>query len=141
MPKKRPTKLALLENIASPRVIADIDRVLDDIEQEWLDLLDIRKMAERRHGVAPTDRKAPSGGAAKGASTQNAKQDNSNENVSSLIAQYRTHEESPYHGLRHASRRNYEIHLRRIDRDVGRELIKNLDAERINGLYESWAKE
>jgi hypothetical protein len=141
MPKKRPTKLALLENIASPRVIADIDRALDDIEQEWLDLLDIRKMAERRHGVAPTDRKAPSGSEAKAASPQNAEQDTSNENVSSLIAQYRTHEESPYHGLRHASRRNYEIHLRRIDRDVGRELIKNLDAERINGLYESWAKD
>ena len=136
MPKKRPTKLALLENIASPRVIADIDRALDDIEQEWFDLLDIRKMAERRHGVASTDRKAPSGGEAKAASAQNAEQDNSNENVSSLIAQYRTHEGSPYHGLRHASRRNYEIHLRRIDRDVGHEPIKNLDAERINGLYE-----
>jgi hypothetical protein len=141
MPKKWPTKSALMNNIESPRVVADIDKALNAIEQEWLDYLDIRKMAERRHGVAPTDRKAPSGGEAKAASAQNAEQDNSTENVSSLIAQYRTHEGSPYHGLRHASRRNYEIHLRRIDRDVGHELIKNLDAERINGLYESWAKD
>jgi hypothetical protein len=140
MQKKRPTKLALLENIASPRVIADIDRALDDIEQEWLDLLDIRKMAERRHGVAPSDRKAPVGGETK-SSAQNAEKDSSDESVSSLIAQYRTHEGSPYHGLRHASRRNYEIHLRRIDRDVGPELIKNLNAERIIGLYGSWAKD
>src|ERR1700732_5022177 len=105
MPKKRPTKLSLLENIASPRVIADIDKALDDIEQEWLDLLDIRKMAERRHGVAPADRKAPAGGGEAKASAQNAEQDSSSENVSSLIAQYRTHEGSPYKGLRHASRR------------------------------------
>src|ERR1700739_1779435 len=101
MQKKRPTKLALLENIASPRVIADIDRALDDIEQEWLDLLDIRKMAERRHGVAPFDRKPPVGGESK-SSAANAEKDSSDESVSSLIAQYRTHEESPYHGLRHA---------------------------------------
>jgi hypothetical protein len=139
MPKKRPTKLALLENIASPRVIADIDRALDDIEQEWLDLLDIRKMAERRHGVAPTDRKAPGGGEAK-ASAQNAEQDSSSENLASLIAQYRTHEESPYKSIRHSSRRNYEIHLRRIERDVGTELIKNLDREFIERLYASWAE-
>jgi hypothetical protein len=139
MPKKRPTKLALLENIASPRVIADIDRALDDIEQEWLDLLDIRKMAERRHGVAPSDRKAPAGGEAK-ASAQNAEQDSPSENVASLIAQYRTHEGSPYKTIRHSSRRSYEIHLRRIERDVGTELIKNLDRERIEGLYESWAE-
>jgi hypothetical protein len=139
MSKKRPTKLALLENIASPRVIADIDRALDDIEQEWLDLLDIRKMAERRHGVVPSDRKAPAGGEAK-ASAQDAEQDSSNESVSRLISQYRTHEESPYKSIRHASRRNYETHLRRIERDVGRELIKNLDTERIERLYESWAK-
>jgi hypothetical protein len=139
MPRKRPTKSALIDNIASPRVVADIDRALDEIEQEWLDLLDIRKMAERRHGVAPTDRKAPTGGETK-ASAQSAEQDSSNENVSSLIAQYRTHEGSPYKSIRHSSRRNYEIHLRRIDRDAGSDLIKNLDAERIKGLYESWAE-
>jgi hypothetical protein len=141
MTKRRPTKLALLENIASPRVVADIDRALDDIEQEWLDLLDIRKMAERRHGVAPSDRKTPAGGGEAKASARNAEQDSFGENVSSLIAQYRTHEGSPYHSLRHASRRNYEIHLRRIDRDLGHELIKNLDAELIRGLYGSWAKD
>jgi hypothetical protein len=61
-------------------------------------------------------------------------------NVSSLIAQYRTREGSPYKNIRHSSRRNYEIHLRRIERDVGTELIKNLDRERIEGLYESWAE-
>jgi hypothetical protein len=140
MQKKRPTKLALLENIALPRVIADIDKALDDIEQEWLDLLDIRKMAQRRHGIAPSGRKAPAGDEAK-ASTQDAEQDSSNESVSSLIAQYRTHEGSPYKSIRHSSRRNYEIHLRRIEREIGSELIKNLDTERVERLYEFWAKD
>jgi hypothetical protein len=143
MAKKRPTKLALLENIASPRVIADIDRALDDIEQEWLDLLDIRKMAERRHGIASSVRKMPVPPAedeAK-AAAQNDEHDSFNESMSSLIAQYRTHEESPYKGLRHASRRNYETHLRRIEREIGSELIKNFDTERLERLYEGWAKD
>src|SRR5580698_2813868 len=116
MPIKRPTKLVLLENIASPRVIADIDKAIDDIEQEWLDLIDIRKMAERRHGVAPSVRKmsALQAESEVTAAAQNDEQDSSTENVASLIAQYRTHDMSPYKSIRHSSRRNYEIHLRRI---------------------------
>ena len=59
--------------------------------------------------------------------------------VASLIRRYRTHEQSPYKKIRHRSRRNYESHLGRLERDIGSELVKDIDAERIKTLYALWS--
>jgi hypothetical protein len=42
---------ALARDIASPKSVQLIDKTLEDMREEWLDLLGLRKIAARRHGV------------------------------------------------------------------------------------------
>lgn len=42
---------ALIRDIGSPKSVPAIDKALEDIEQEWIDMLGVREIAARRHGV------------------------------------------------------------------------------------------
>jgi hypothetical protein len=49
--KDHPNRFAALAaKIESPQVVAEIDKVLNEMRQDWLDLMDLRKSAVRRHG-------------------------------------------------------------------------------------------
>jgi hypothetical protein len=67
-------------------------------------------------------------------------EDRSTESVASLAHRYRTHERSPYQELRHKTRENYDCLLRRLERDLGSELIANLDKERLERAHDEWRK-
>jgi hypothetical protein len=58
--------------------------------------------------------------------------------VSGLIAAYQTHDGSPWKNIRHKSRNNYEYLLRRLNEEIGREFIRNIDAKRLAELYDQW---
>jgi hypothetical protein len=42
---------ALIRDIGSPKSVPAIDKALEDVGQEWIDMLGVREVAARRHGV------------------------------------------------------------------------------------------
>jgi hypothetical protein len=117
--------------------VAAIDSALEDIRQEWLDLVDLRRMAVRRHGdtvPAPTMPTAP----AEPVGEAQIERDGFDGNVASLIARYKTDPNSSFRNVRYRTREHYESLMRRIERDIGSELIRDIDAERLKAIYKDW---
>ena len=69
-----------------------------------------------------------------------AHQNASRETVASLAQRYRSHDRSPYQGLRHKTRQSYGSLLRRLERDLGAQQIQNLDREGIARVHAEWTK-
>jgi hypothetical protein len=57
-----------------------------------------------------------------------------------LIDLYKTDPDSGYHKLRFRTRQNYDANLRRIRRDIGQELVRDIDARRLKRIHESWGQ-
>lgn len=135
--KRDPNRFTVLAaEIASPQVVAAIDRALEENELERIELIDFRKVAVRLHG----DPSATATSAEETPIELINKPDTFNLKVADLIARYKTTEESGYSKLRFRTRENYDGVLRRLERDLGREQIKNLDRDRIWAAYEEWAE-
>jgi hypothetical protein len=129
----------LAANISSPEVIPQIDEALGEMREEWLELLDLRKMAVRRHGEtapAPTMPGAPTEPIPP--SQIDRKNDGEVLSVASLIARYKADKDSPYGKLRYRTREHYEGLMRRIERDIGTELIRDIDGGDILRFHEEW---
>jgi len=60
--------------------------------------------------------------------------------VKGLIAAYMGDPDSPYKRLKFHVRANYDKLLRRVERDIGSELIVNLDARRLKRIHEQWSE-
>lgn len=113
--------------LASPRVLATIDRALGEFQQAQLALMDLRKTAVRLHGdtaVSSMTVAGPSAGPLV--------------SVENLVAAYRGHDESPYQKLRHSSRLAYEANLKRIVNDWGKQLLAGLKKQEIEAQYNAW---
>ena len=61
--------------------------------------------------------------------------------VRSLINSYLNDPDSPYQKLRYRTKGSYRSFLRRIDRDLGPERVKDFDARRLKRVYEHWSKD
>jgi hypothetical protein len=142
MSKKHPNRADLLAgDLISPRILSAIDKALQENGQERLDLLDLRKMAVRRHGETPPALMASA------ASIQEAPAAQPNEErlaidgtVRGLISSYQSDPDSPYQSLRYRTKEGYKRLLRRIDRDLGPDRIKDFDARRLKRIYEEWSQ-
>jgi hypothetical protein len=120
-----------MADIGSPTVVAAIDAALNDNAAEREELLDLRKMAVRRHGEASADA-APS-------NTQGPA-DDFHLTVAQLIESYRTDERSGFHEVRHATRQNYISLMRRIEIDIGAEKVASLSSPaRLQELFDEWS--
>jgi hypothetical protein len=114
---------AVAGDLASPRVVADIDKVIRH-------LLDLRKIAVSLHGdptqpppavaVAPTAEPQTGG------------------SIKELVDRYRADERSPYKKLRYKTRENYNSLLRRIVDDCGTKKLADLNNREIQRLYDGW---
>jgi hypothetical protein len=136
----------LAGDLPSPRILPAIDKALQDNAQERLDLLDLRKMAVRRHGetaplvIAP---ETPSqivveSPAAPPIPNEPEAFDGT---IHSLVNHYQSDSDSPYQSLRYRTKENYRSLLRRIERDIGPNRIKDLDARRITRIHEAWKRD
>jgi hypothetical protein len=94
-------------------------------------------MAVRRHGGAAA---TPFGQEEPEASSEPQIDSHKTESltVASLIANYKTNKDSGYHKVRFGTKSNYDSMMRRIERSFGSEQIRNIDAERLKGVYDSW---
>jgi hypothetical protein len=136
----------LASDLPSPRIVMAIDRALQENNQERLDLLDLRKMAVRRHGdtvpVALSAEGLPQVAVEKPtASAPTNERQAFDGTVRGLIAHYQSDPDSPFQDLRYRTKENYKSLLRRIDRDIGPERIKDLDARRITRIHEAWMRD
>lgn len=57
---------------------------------------------------------------------------------SSLIACYRTDEDSTYRTLRYKSRQHYDQLCKTLEKDIGSDRIRELGARRVKRLHEAW---
>jgi hypothetical protein len=58
--------------------------------------------------------------------------------VKGLIEAYKSDPDSGYQKLRHSTRQNYNSLLRRIENDIGPDLVADLDARRLKAVHEAW---
>jgi hypothetical protein len=144
MKKLGPDRVTILAaKMASPEVIPEIDRALSEMREEWLEILDLRKMAVRRHGeigaapMMPATQMQPEAPPEQ-QTHRPEKRGDFELTVARLIARYKADENSGYSKLRFRTRQHYESLLRRIERDIGPELIGDIDDEHLKRVHEQW---
>jgi len=128
----------LAGDLGSPRVVDDIDRVL-------VHLLNLRNMAADLHGVnvaapvmlASAAVSANIAAAPEAPVVENKPQAESR-NIATLVHLYRSDARSPYHGIRHKTRENYDGLIRRILKDCGDAKARDLVTEDFERLHELW---
>jgi len=139
-------------DLKSPDVVNDIDQVL-------VHLLNLRRFAAELHGVttpAPVmgaTRSMFQSGPAVGAlntvaaiktdeavpvEVKGAPVNLEHLTVKQLIAAYKTDPDSGYQKLRFRTRENYDSLLRRIEKDLGPEMVSELDGRRLKRQHEKW---
>jgi hypothetical protein len=142
MPKQEHDRFALLAaDIGSPRVVQAIDQALEQIRREWLEILDLRNIAVRRHGSmspAPTMPDiAPK--PASDLPPQVQKISQPDVSVSELLRIYREDKRSTYQTLRFKTRQHYDSMFKRLLEDCGPTNLADLNAIEITRLHEGWA--
>jgi hypothetical protein len=127
---------SLTAELNSPGVVAAIDKAIEEYRSATEDLLDLRKMAVRRHGDAggnSTEINAlQSGGNRRPTPTSTA-------TVKELIESYLNDSRSPYPTLRHATRQTYVALIKRITETAADKRIADMKAPDVQDLYDSWA--
>jgi len=117
----------LMADIGSPRVVAAIQRAIEATAQQHQELVELKKMAVRRHGENPVEAEA------------SAKSNDFAMSFGFLIQQYRTDPESGFHQLRFKTRENYESQLRRLENEMAGDMIASFDEDRIEQKFEEWS--
>jgi hypothetical protein len=122
----------LMGSIGSPEVVGEIKRALIENAQEREELLELEKMALRRHGDKPSSNpeSQPHEGEAQGGFRLT---------VGELIERYRSDAESGFQQLRFRTRENYTSLLKRLERDIGGDKIADFDQERLESLFDEWS--
>ena len=117
-------------------------RLLAKFEQDWAQAE--RLAAEYPElfaivpGALPGQREVPK--AAPGSPAHEPEIFHSTVRVSDLIAAYKADADSPYRRLKYKGRNNYDALLRRIQQDLGSELVASLDARRLKRAHEDWSE-
>jgi hypothetical protein len=123
---------AIAADIASPRVVVAIDRALEENQRERGELIELRKIAVRRHGEPAVAVRATEPIAESSNQPQN--------NIANLIARYKADSNSGYSKLRFRTRQHYDSLLRRIEVDIGERRLAALKAPDLRGFHEDWVK-
>jgi len=122
-----------MANIASSTIVSEIDAALSALDQQREDLIELRKMAIRRHGepISANTVTYPQ--------TSSIAAEGGTETVASLIARYQEVPESSFHQLQFRTRVHYGHLMRRLEKDIGGEAIGALTTERLNKAHADWA--
>src|SRR4051794_19503365 len=108
----------LMADIASPEIVARIDEAIEATQQQQQELLELRKMAVRRHGdIKPSNILADKLSRPVAVQVLDLQQDARpvlDLTVAELLRRYQTDERSGFHQLRYKTRENYEGIGRRL---------------------------
>lgn len=113
------------------------DKILEVLRNDFLDVLGVRDMYARRHGVkapAPALPDVPQARQLQGGSGK-AKPGT----LEGLIARYRTDPRAAYAQLRFRTRENYDALLRRISKDCGGEKLASIKAADFERMHDMWS--
>jgi hypothetical protein len=139
MAKKYQDRFTVLApDLASPRIIANIDKALEENQRERTELIRLREMAVDRHGDIGTRKTASPDASTALQTNQSAEREQLS--VATLIGLYKTNKESGFSELRFRTRQHYESLMRRIARDLGPELIRDIDTNRLKRAHEVWTR-
>jgi hypothetical protein len=144
MAKKTHNRFTLLApDLASPRIVPAIDKALEENLRERTELIRLREMAVERHGDSATAPREQAGKASTKVSTdlrndQKNKHEDFDLSIASLISRYKTDGDFGYGKLRFRTRQHYDSLLRRIEKDMGSELIRDIDGGRIFRAHKAW---
>jgi hypothetical protein len=125
----------LMAEIGSPLIVARIDQAIEATEQQRQELLELRKMAVRRHGEMPASEEDPP----QQQTTPKEEHQSFSLNVADLVNRYHTDPQSGFHKLRFKTRVSYENLTRRVARELGDEKVGNLNEERLQRAYDEWS--
>jgi hypothetical protein len=131
-----------LKSSTATNCTAKVDKVLEIMSAEWLDVLDLRNMAIRRDGGAvsapPAMPGIPGAASAPAALPPLKREDGFVGTIGSLIGRYRKLERSPYSKLKYKTREHYDALLDRLLKDCGLMNLAALNKEDIDRLYDGW---
>lgn len=144
MAKKEHDRFAdLAADIGSPRVLPAIDKALGENQRERAELLELRKMAVRRHGEIASASAMPAVPAQQAGEASPAPQiyqKNEREGfdgrVRSLVDRYCA--DKSFLGLRYKTRKHYEGLIRIINEDFGDKKVADWKMQDIEHLHEGW---
>ena len=123
----------LMANISAPTIVSDIDKAIVLLDQQREELVELRKMALRRHGASSATFPL------KVITTSHGGVITADESVSQLIARYKADPSSPFHKLRFKTREHYETLMKRLDKDIGREGVASFDLPKLRSIHGRWA--
>lgn len=129
---------ALTRDLNSSSAVFKADKLLELIGHEWLDVLAVRNMAARRHGDTSLPPAMPVAQTTE--SDQSRDSAVTGKTISDLVDSYRSHEKSPYLGLRFSTRTHYDVLLKPILRDCGLKKVGDLKEADIQELHKKWAE-
>src|SRR6266851_7997994 len=134
--RERDRFAALAAEIGSSRVVASIDRAIEENERERIELFELRKLAVRRHGEPePAGPAAAENSASPKADQRSGAFDGT---MAGLIRSYLADDRSPYHALRHVTKSGYSRLLDRIVSDCGDLKLSELTGRNIQDFYDGW---
>jgi hypothetical protein len=139
MAKSENILLQLMQGMDSPDIVAGIELALEQNEREREDLLDLRKMAVRRHGKSSRE------SSAKSSDNTQPKTDSSPSGAESLTLnelaeRYKTDPDSSFTSLAHNTREQYQALLKLILRDYGDERLSNINARTFLQWHANWSE-
>jgi hypothetical protein len=138
MAKKEHDRFAdLAADIGSPRVLPNIDRALVENQRERIELLELRKMAVRRHGELAPSPASPSPQAIE-APLPKPEIHGFDGTLRSLANLYCT--SSSFLNLRYKTRKHYEVLVKFIVDEWGDKKIADWKLQDIERLYEGWVR-
>lgn len=125
-----------MQEMGSPQVLTAIDRALEANKRQREDLLDLRKMAVRRHGERaadasqsehPSQPEAPVSASAAALT------------INDLIERYKSDPDSNFSTLSFNTRGHYTDLLRVIGKEYGNERLADINARALVRWHEEWS--
>lgn len=122
-----------MQEMGSPQVLGAIDHALEFNARQREDLLDLRKMAVRRHGEAPPEPEQPE-------ETATQTPPASTLTINDLIERYKTDADSTFSSLTFKTREHYEYLLKAIAKEHGPDRISQLNARAFKSWHDEWSE-
>jgi hypothetical protein len=139
--KDHPNRFAALAaKIESPQVVAEIDKVLNEMRQEWFDMMDLRKSAVRRHGDRGLPLPLPPMDEVKETLGERLETPKSDLTVASLFERYKRDSASAYQKIGFKSRIHYDALMVGILKEYGDRALSDINARVLQEWHGVWSE-
>jgi hypothetical protein len=133
----------LAAKIDLPQVVGEIDKVLNEMRQEWFDMMDLRRSAVRRHGdrglpipLPPMEEPGPPPAEIAQASAKSP----SDWTTNKLMDAYKNDAASAYPKLGFKSRMHYNVLMAAISKDHPDFALADINARVLKEWHAAWSE-